>query len=139
MSDVNKAWLTGVAASDPVFTKLGQKTPLTYFTLRVTEEFKDRTGNAHSRPNDIRVESLGKMAEATYKKVKQGKRYTVDGYLRCDEVEGRGMVRIRTFAVYSDSTAENTTYQAALTQAIRVIKTSRDKESALERLEEMIL
>ena len=79
------------------------------------------------------------MAEATRSKVKQGKRYTVEGYLRCDDVEGRTMARVRTFAVYADGTSENITYKAALDQAIRVLKTSRDKESAIEKLEELLL
>lgn len=139
MSDINKVWLSGLAVTQPVFTKLNQKTPLTYFTLQVNERFTDRDGNQQVRPNLVRIECLGKAAEITAEKVRQGQRYTVDGYVRQDVFDGKELVRVRTFAVYPDESADAISFQDGIRQALKVLKTSRDIEAASERLEALLV
>lgn len=139
MSDTNKVWLTGVATTQPVMTQIGGKTPITYFTLEVKEQFRGRDGLPKTKSNLIRIESLGRQADSTAKKVKKGKRYSVDGYIRCDEAEDKTLFRIRTYAVYDDTTLEGVSYREAVKQVMSIVKTSRDKEAALERLEELII
>jgi len=140
MSDINKVWLSGVVVSDPVYTKLSTtKTPLTYFNLQVNESFRNRAGVAQVKPNVIRIECLGKAAETSSRKVKRGKRYTVDGYIRQDHHEEQELFRVRSFAVYPDESLDEINYKEALKQALRIVKSSRDIDSAIDRLEEMIL
>lgn len=139
MSDVNKVWLSGIAVSQPVFSQIGQKTPITYFTLQVNEQFRNRNGEAQVKANHIRVESLGKSAEPISRKVKLGKRYTVEGYIRSNEHDGRSVFCVRTFAIYEDKTIEGVTFKEAMKQALKVVKSSRDKETAIERLEELTI
>jgi len=140
MSDINKVWLSGVVVSDPVYTKLGHtKTPITYFTLQVNEKFRDRAGQTQVKPNTVRIECLGRSAENASRSVKRGKRYTVDGYIRVDTHEGEDSFRVRTFAVYPDESLDEINYKEALKQALRIVKSSRDLDSAIDRLEEMTL
>jgi single-stranded DNA-binding protein len=138
MSDINKVWLSGLVISSPVLTKLASRTPFTYFTMQVNERFVDRNGIAQFRPNLIRVESLGKSAEINVNKVKQGSRYTVDGYLRHDTIDGHESIRVRTFAVYLDDSVDSSNYREGLKRALEVLRKSRDLESAVEKIEEMI-
>lgn len=135
MADVNKVWVSGLVVSQPILTKLSQKTPFTSFTLKVNENFVDRSGTPQTKSNMIRIESLGKSAEITASKVQQGSRFSVDGYLRQDIVDGNEQVRVRSFAVYPDDSAEVVNYKEGIRQAIDVLKRSRDLQSALKQLE----
>lgn len=138
MADINKVWLSGLVVSPPVLTKLASRTPFTSFTIQVNERFLDRSGNPQFKPNLIRVESLGKSAESTAQRVKQGARFSVDGYLRQDVMEGIEQVRVRSFAVYPDDSAEVAHYKEGLKQALDILRRSRDLPSALRQLEELI-
>lgn len=136
--DINKVWLNGLVVSQPILTKLSSRTPFTTFTMQVNERFLDRTGAPQFKPNLIRVESLGRSAETTAYKVKQGVRFSVDGYLRQDVIDGVEQVRVRSFAVYPDDSAEVANYKEGLKQAIEVLKRSRDVQAALKQLEELV-
>jgi single-stranded DNA-binding protein len=138
MGDINKVWLSGLVVTQPILTKLASKTPFTTFTIQVSERFIDRSGVAQLKSNLIRVESLGKSADITVQRVRQGARYTVDGYLRQDHVDGHDQVRVRSFAVYPDESADTATYRQGLKQALDILKRSRDLPAALERLEELL-
>lgn len=138
MSDVNKVWLSGTATTQPVFSRVGGKTPITYFTLQVNEQFKNRQGELQVKANPIRIESLGKSAEPTSSKVKLGRRYTVEGYIRCNEHGDRSVFCVRTFAIYEDTTVEGVTFNEAMKQALKVVRTSRDKNAAIQKLEELV-
>lgn len=138
MADINKVWLSGVVVSQPVLTKLSSKTPYAHFSLQVNERFVDKSGIVQLKPNIIRVESLGKSAETTLIKVKQGARFTVDGYLRQDTIDNTDVIRVRTFAVYPDESSETTSFKEGLKQALQIIKKSRDLNSAAEKIEELI-
>lgn len=138
MADINKVWLSGIAVSQPILTQIGQKTPFTTFTLQVNERFIDKNGETKSKPNLITIESLGKSAESTAKKVKQGQRFTIDGYIRQDVLNGAGHIRVRTFAVYADESSDQINHKEGLRQALELLKKSRDLSSAIERLEELI-
>lgn len=137
MADINKVWLSGIVVSQPILTRLGSKTPFTSFSIQVNERFLDRNGLQQSKANLIRVESLGKAAEKTAQIVKQGARFSVDGYLRQDNIEGEEQVRVRSFAVYADDSNESTSHKEGIRQAIEVLKRSRDLPSALRQLEEL--
>jgi len=136
MADINKVWLSGMVVSNAMYTKLPSNTPITTFTLQVNEQFSDRSGIVQVKPNLVRVESLGKSAENVANKVRQGTRYMIDGYLRQDSSEG---IRVRTFAVYPDDTLEDVCYKEGLKQAVKILKTSRDVNAAVEKIEEILV
>lgn len=136
--DINKVWLNGLVVTQPVLTKLGSRTPFTTFTLQVNEKFIDRNGVQQLKSNLIRVESLGKSAESTANRVKQGARFSVDGYLRQDVIDGQEQVRVRSFAVYPDESHEVANYKAGIQQAIDVLRRSRDLPTALKQLEGLV-
>lgn len=134
MSDINKTWQSGVAISEPVFSKLSSKTPCTTFILLVKEEFYDRNQNKQFKVNEFVVESLGKAAKRTHEVVKKGNRYIVDGYLR----EDAGKVKIRTYAVYPDTSCEVIHYNQALKTILEILQKSRNIESAKQQVEELL-
>lgn len=138
MSDINKVWVSGVVISDPILTKLSSKTPIASFIIQVNEKFIDRSGEAQVKPNLIKVESLGRSAERVIKLVKKGARYTIDGYLRQDHIDGFDQIRIRTFAVYSDDSGDNLAHKSGLNQAVRILRKSPDVKTAIARIEELI-
>lgn len=134
MADINKVWISGVVINEPVFTKLPSKTPITTFSIRVEERFYDRNGILQTKANIISVESLGKNAETTVQKVKQGARYIVDGYLRQDQEK----VCVRTFAVNTDESDDAGKHRSGLKQALEIIRNSRNLESAEQKIEELL-
>lgn len=139
--DMNKTLLTGVCDTDPILTELPQsKTPLCYFTLRVDERFLNDKRSVVSRPNFFRIESLGRQAEATYRKVRNGSRYLVDGYLRQENNTPNkiDIVKVRTFGIIDDPTMDDYHYQKGLKKALDLIRTHRDLQKVKEILEEVL-
>lgn len=138
MADINKVWVSGLVVTQPILTKLASKTPFTTFTLQVNETFLDRFGSRQTKSNLLKIESLGKSAEQTVHKVKQGARFSVDGYLRQDVIDGVDTTRIRSFAIYPDDSAEVANYKEGLRQALEVLRKSRDMRSAVALLEDLL-
>jgi single-stranded DNA-binding protein len=138
MADINKVWVSGLVVTQPILTKLASKTPFTTFTLQVNETFLDRFGSRQTKSNLLKIESLGKSAEQTAQKVKQGARFSVDGYLRQDVIDGADTTRIRSFAIYPDDSSEVINYKEGLRQALEVLRKSRDMRSAVTLLEELL-
>lgn len=136
--DINKVWLSGLACTDAVLTEMSSKTNSCTFLLQVNERYFTRDGTPHSRPNYIRIESLGKAASVTAEKVKKGARYFVEGYIRQDESRQVEPMKIRAFAIYTDHGADQVLYTEGLRQALEIIKTSRDKDAALKTLEGLV-
>jgi len=136
--DVNKVWLSGVAFSEPVLTESPGKTPHCSFTLHVTESYTTRDGGARARSNFFKVEALGRLAPNVLQTVKKGARYFVEGYLRHDDSRKLQQVKVRAFAVLKDQGADQEVYSEALRQSIEILKSSRDKESALKVLEGLV-
>lgn len=138
MADINKVWVSGLVVTQPILTKLASKTPFTTFTLQVNETFLDRFGSRQTKSNLLKIESLGKSAEQTAQKVKRGARFSVDGYLRQDVIDGADTTRIRSFAIYPDDSSEVINYKEGLRQALEVLRKSRDMRSAVTLLEELL-
>jgi single stranded DNA-binding protein len=138
MADINKVWMSGLVITQPVLTRISEKTPIATFTLQINEQFRDRSGQIQVKPNLIKIESLGKSAEMTLDKVFEGKRYIVDGYLRQDRVQENEEVRVRTFAVYPDESHETRHYKDGLTQAIKILANSHDLSAALGKLKVLL-
>lgn len=136
--DINKVWLSGTVTTEPVFTRLSSKTPLTVFSLKVNERFFDRNNVQQIRPNTFRIESLGKNAEKVLSQVHQGSRFTVDGYLRSEIIDNMEIVKVRTFAVYPDESTDTLSYKEGLKQALEILRKSRDIETAKANLEVLI-
>lgn len=137
--DINKVWLSGLVVTQPVMTR--QKhvtTTIVNFTLQCNEKFVDKRGNPQVKTNLIRIECLGKTAEQAIERVKEGQRYVVDGYVRQDSYEDGENVRIRAFAVYPEDSATSDHYYEGVKQAIHVLKNSRDKNAALEKLADIL-
>ena len=70
--------------------------------------------------------------------VKCGNRFTVDGYLRSDMVDGKEFVRVRTFAIYNDESEDNIAYKEAMKTALEILRKSRDLDSAKQKIEELL-
>lgn len=134
MADINKVWLSGRAASQPVYTVLPPRTPLTTFDFQVNERFNNRNGQPCLKSNIIRIESLGKAADLARDKVFEGGRYVIEGYIRSDE----GIVRIRTFAIVKEESDESVVYAEGLKQALEIIERSRDRAAAMEELRRLL-
>jgi single-stranded DNA-binding protein len=138
MADINKVWLSGLAVTTPILTQLGSKTPFSTFTLQVNEQYLDNNRNVRIKPNLIRVESLGKGAQLTAEKVRQGRRYQLDGYIRQDLRDNIEEVRVRTFTIYHEDSIDSVNYNAGIRQALDVLRRSRDLETAASMLEELL-
>jgi single-stranded DNA-binding protein len=136
--DINKVWVSGVAITAPIYTKIGARTPFSSFTLQVNEQFVDKNNNVRVKPNLLRIESLGKSAEATANKVVPGIRYQVDGYLRQDEYNGQDDIKIRTFAVYKEESLDTFHHSEGIRQAIEILKKSIDVTAAVKTLENLL-
>ena len=136
--DINKVWLSGLVVSRPVLTKLSSKTMSASFNLQVNEKFVNRDGQIQFRPSIFIIESLGKSAESTAQRVLMGNRYTVDGYLRQESSDSGSIVKVRTFAVYPDETADAFAHREGIKAALDILSKSKDKESAVKVLEEML-
>lgn len=136
--DINKVWLSGVAVSEPVMTYTGS-TPISYFNLQVNEHFKDRSGASQMKPNIIRIEALGKHASKVKETVCAGKRFIVDGYIRIDSSDGQDFFRVRAFAVNEDNSLDHQNYKEGLRQALKAVKSSKDIDSAVERLKSLLV
>lgn len=139
--DINKVLMTGVAETAPVLTTLPHtRTPLCYFTLRVEERFISNRSIPSVRANYFRVESLGRQAESSYNKVKQGGRYLVDGYLRQENSLSNAIdyVKIRSFGIIADPSVDCRLYKKGLQQALEILETSNDLSSALTAIQELM-
>jgi single-stranded DNA-binding protein len=136
--DINKAWLSGTVVSEPILTKLRHKTPFATFTLQVDENFVDKRKQPQTRPNMITVECLGKTAVTAADKVHEGQRVQIDGYLRSDRRDGRDELRVRVYAVYSDTSHDQVRYQEGLKKAMDIMSKSRDLPQALETITKVL-
>lgn len=136
--DINKILLTGVCDTDPVLTALPQsKTPICYFTLKVEERFLTGKKALVCRPNYFRIETLGKQAESCYKRIRNGSRYLVDGYLRQENnIPSRiDIVKVRTYGVVEDPSLDAHQYKKGLAKALSILQGSKDLGKAIELLE----
>jgi single stranded DNA-binding protein len=138
MADINKVWLSGLAITQPVLTKIAERTPLASFTLQINERFKDRSGTVQVKPNLIKIESLGKNADTVMDRVREGKRYIVDGYLRQDRYSDQDEVKVRSFATYADDSAEDTSYREGLNHAMKILLNSHNLDSALNKIKVLV-
>jgi len=139
MSDINKVWLSGVAITKPVLTKLASQVPSSSFRLQVTENYVNKRNEAMSRHNIVTIESLGKSAEKIAQTVNQGSRYTTDGYLRIDvNTDGSDNIRVRSFAVYPDDSSDKLLYMEGIRQALDICRKSKNIDIAKEILEKII-
>lgn len=136
MADVNKVWLSGVAASKPVLSRLpGKGLPFCWFDLTVREDYQSR-GVPQSSYLTIRVEALGQQSDRVFSTVLEGQRYRIDGYLK--DAGGQGAV-VRAFAVYPDESDESRAYDEGLRSALAVLLKSVDVRSAAESIRLLLL
>ncbi len=133
--DINKVWLSGICVSQPIKTQLPSGTPFVSFSLQVNEEFTGKSGGIRVNTNIVTVETLGAGVNKVLEQVKQSARYFVEGYLR---QFNDGIIRIRTFAVYRETTNDGIVYNEALKQTLEVLKRSRDLPAAIKTLEGLL-
>jgi single-stranded DNA-binding protein len=136
--DINKVWVSGLAVTQPVLTKLQSRTQFASFVLQVQERFQDKNGRACIRTNNFRIEGLGRAAELVMDRVREGLRYVVDGYLRYDDRDGHEDIRIRAFTITRDDSADDALFSDGLRQALDVLKKSRDLSAATQSLEDLL-
>lgn len=134
MADRNEVKLTGVAISDPTFTRMGgTKTPMTSFLLQVNEQFMSN-GKQVSHPNVIVVECLGQHADPVMYKVKKGMRYEVTGYIRTEQ----SRFSVRAFVVNKEPNDDIVKYLQGVEVALELLMNSRDKHSAIDGLRQIL-
>jgi single-stranded DNA-binding protein len=136
--DFNKVFLSGVVETEPILSTLPQSgTPLCYFTLRVDEKFLSEGKTWIVRPNYFRVECLGRQATSSFKKVRLGGRYFVDGYLRQENstVNKIDIVKVRSYGVVADPSMDAHHYRMGLKKAVGILYTTKDVDKALDILE----
>lgn len=139
--DLNKVFLSGIVETDPVLGSLPQSgTPMCHFVLRVDEKFLADGRNWTVRPNYFRIECLGKQATTSFKKVKFGGRYFVDGYLRQENSTlGKvDIVKVRSYGVIPDPSMDTHYYKLGLKKALSVVSAAMDTEKAIRILEDII-
>lgn len=136
--DLNKALLSGLAISDPIRIQLSERTELAYFDFLNNEHYTDSEGKVKTRPNYFRVEGVGRGAAHIMDKVRAGRRYYVDGYLRHDHKDGMDYVKVRAFSVYKDLGSSTSTLSDALKEAIKVVQRSASVGDAVATLKNMI-
>lgn len=131
MTDVNKVWLSGVAGSKPVLSRLpGKGLPLCWFSLLIREDYQSR-GAAQAAYTSVRVEALGQQSDKVFSAVLEGQRYKVDGYLKTLD---NGNIVVRAFSVVKDDSDEARSYEEGLRAALGVLMQSVDVKSAAEDL-----
>lgn len=132
MADTNKVWLSGIAATKPILSRLpgGKGLPFCWFELLVREDFVSK-GQPASRGMLVRIEALGQQADKVFGKVHEGQRYEVHGYLRQNE---EGGYLVRAFNVLADTSDEGRAYEDGLRAAHAVLLKSADVKSAAEAL-----
>ena len=131
MADTNKVWLSGIAATKPILSRLpGKGLPFAWFELLVREDFVSK-GQPASRGMTVRVEALGLQSDRVFEKVQEGQRYEVHGYLRQGE-DGRFLVR--AFNVLPDHSDEGRAYEEGLMAAHAILQKSVDIRSASESI-----
>lgn len=135
--DINKVWLTGLAISDPIQTKLNARTPATTFLLQCMERFESRSGRVNHHANVILVESLGSHSNIVMERVKKGLRYQVEGYLRVDQSD-KNRFCVRTFSVTREPDDSSRMYADGLRAALETLRLCRNKEVAVEELHKML-
>lgn len=136
--DINKVWLSGLCVSQPVITRPSGKTPLAAFNFQVNEQYTNGQGVPKVRPNILRVEGVGRAAEAIMERVQEGLRYYVDGYIRQDVRDDGEFLKIRIFSITKDDSGDGAVYSQALRQALEVMGKSRDLDAAIVTVREMI-
>jgi hypothetical protein len=106
----------------------------------VDERFLNDKRSVVSRPNYFRIESLGRQAETSYRKLRNGSRYLVDGYLRQENNTPNkiDIVKIRTFGIIDDPSMDDYHYQKGLKKALDLIRTHRDLHKVKELIEEAL-
>lgn len=131
MADTNKVWLSGIAATKPILSRLpGKGLPFAWFELYVREDFVSK-GQPASRGMMVRVEALGQQSDKVFEKVQEGQRYEVHGYLRQSEDGG---FLVRAFNVLPDQSDEGRAYEEGLRAAYAILQKSVDVRSASESL-----
>ena len=138
--DINKTTHTGVAATNPTYSTINESTPMAVFTLKVREQWQNKSGQTQHRDNLIRSETLGKNAHWVMSNVKAGKKYLVDGYIRFDVLDGVEVLRIRSFSINVYDSLEfdqgkRIGYLEGLIQAFKIVKESDTLDSAKMKLE----
>jgi primosomal replication protein N len=131
MADVNKVWLSGVAASKPVLGRLpGKGLFICTFSLSVREDYQSR-GAPQSCYQTIQVEALGQQSDRVFALVQEGQRYKVDGYLKVNDSQ---TLVVRAFAVNPDESDESRAYDEGLRSALSLLLKSVDVKSAAESI-----
>ena len=130
MKDINKTFNTGALMREPTHLVLDNGTPLILFTLSCKETWLNAKGVERFHVNQIDFEVLGKDLQWMKEHLKVGKRYLVEGFTRCDVINGNKKVRIRVFKIQHHESMKE-----GLDQALRIIKNSSDLESARKKIE----
>ncbi len=140
MGDVNKTTHTGTAITNPSFTYLSNKTPMSIFTLKVRETWMNRSGVKQSRDNLLKFEALSKNAYWVKDNVKVGRRYYIDGYARSDSIHGMEDQKFRILHIIEEDNEEfqdgkKLGYKEGVNQSLAILKNSDTLEAAVAKIE----
>ena len=129
MKDINKTFNTGALMREPTHLVLSNGSPLILFTLACKETWLNGKGNEMSHSNQLDFEVLGKDLQWMQEHLKVGKRYLVEGFTRCDIINGNKKIRIRVFKIQPHESKKD-----GLDQALRIIENSIDLASAHKKI-----
>lgn len=130
MQDINKTFNTGSLVREPTNLVLENGTPLILFTLSCKESWVTKKGVEKFHINKIDFEILGKDLRWMKEHLNVGKRYLVEGFTRCDVINGVKKSRIRVFKIQAHESIQD-----GLEQALRIMENSSDLESAIKKIE----
>ena len=100
--DFNHVILTGTATTAPAMLDLRSGTRACMFLLRNIERYRIRNDTPAERENVIPVEVFGRNVDHALREVRPGGRYIIPGYLRADEIQGVGRIRVRAYNIQVD-------------------------------------
>lgn len=136
--DINKVLLSGVVVTDPVYSKADTQVAFATFSLKVAESYIDREGTLKSIYSIVEVESVGKLASVVIDTISQGNRVVIDGYLRQNQNESKGRLKVRTFAVTPDRGESGVRYLEGLKEALRILASSNNLDTARQKINSLL-
>jgi single-stranded DNA-binding protein len=100
--DINIVVLSGTIVDTPHVILTRNQKRIGLFNLESVERYRLSTGQPAQHQNFLTVEVLGKNVDKISHDFQKGDRVQIHGYLRADEINGAGKVRIRAYHIEKD-------------------------------------
>lgn len=138
--DINKTTHLGTATTNPTLTTLSSGTTVAFFSLKVKEKWKTKTGKPQHRYNILKFKALGNKAHWVKANVRVGHRYYVDGTDRVEEINNemdycKVIYHIEEVSSEEFENGKLEGHREALSKAVNIAKSSNELSIALAKLE----